>query len=229
MLMTPDHTRPDDAWTIIIPVKDTGVAKTRLSALTQPVRATLALAFALDAASAALACPVVHEVVVVSNDDLAGRELSALGAHVVRDAADDGHNAALTLGVSYARRHEPGVAVAALSGDLPSLRAADLAVAFAAASALPHWFVADAEGVGTTLLASAAGVPLVPSFGPRSRHDHLMSGAVDLAATGLDRLRRDVDTVEHLWQAVRLGVGRHTTRALADLDLDLELRAADIA
>jgi 2-phospho-L-lactate/phosphoenolpyruvate guanylyltransferase len=221
--MTSDNTRPDDAWTIIIPVKDIRVAKTRLSAPSQPARAALALAFALDAATAALASPVVQRVVVVTNDALAGPQLAELGAQVIADLADAGQNAALLTGVAYARRHDAGVAVAAMSGDLPALRSDDLSTALEAAASLPRWFVADAEGLGTTLLAARGDVALRPSFGPRSSQEHTLSGAAELSVDGLERLRRDVDTIEQLWQAVRLGVGTHTRRALHDLDLDLDL------
>jgi 2-phospho-L-lactate/phosphoenolpyruvate guanylyltransferase len=220
-LMTLDQSRPDDAWTIIIPVKDTRFAKTRLSPFSQPVRAALALAFALDATTAALTCPAVRAVLAVTNDDAAARELERVGAQVVSDTPNAGLNAALRHGAAHVRRHDPGLAVAAMSGDLPAVRTVDLTAAFAAAAALPRWFVADADGIGTTLLAVKGAQPLAPSFGPRSRHEHRLSGATDLELADLERLRRDVDTVEHLWQAVRLGVGLHTARALAHLDLDL--------
>lgn len=224
--MTPDHTRPDP-WTIIIPVKDTRVAKTRLSALGKPVRATLALAFAQDSVAAALACELVHEVMVVTNDRTAERVLADLGARVIRDAPDAGLNAAVEHGVGMARRLDPDAAVAAMLGDLPALRGEDLHLAFAAGSRFRHWFVADADGTGTTLLAAVTGVEPAPSFGPRSRRDHHLAGAADIDAPGLVRLRRDVDTVDHLWQAVRLGVGPHTRRAL--VDVDLAMRPAGIA
>jgi 2-phospho-L-lactate/phosphoenolpyruvate guanylyltransferase len=217
--MTPDHARPDATWTIIIPVKDTRVAKTRLSRLSQPVRAALALAFAMDSATAALECPAVLRVLVVTNDGDAGVALEAAGAHVIPDAPDSGLNAALTHGVSTVRREDPAAAVAAMSGDLPALRSEDLTVAFLAGSALPHWFVADAEGSGTTLLAAGPGTSLSPSFGARSRETHARLAAVEIVGPDLARLRRDVDTEEHLRKAVRLGVGRFTRAALADLEL----------
>jgi 2-phospho-L-lactate guanylyltransferase len=184
-LMTPDDARPDHAWTIIIPVKDTRVAKTRLTGLSQPVRAALALAFAQDTVTAALACADVREVV----------------------------------GVTSVRRTDPQAAVAAMSADLPALRSEDLHTALVAGSAHLRWFVADAEGAGTTLLAARRGLALRPAFGAGSRQAHALRGATDLVGPDLERLRRDVDTEEHLWQAVGLGVGHHTLEALAELAL----------
>jgi 2-phospho-L-lactate/phosphoenolpyruvate guanylyltransferase len=217
--MALDNNRPNGAWTIIIPVKDTRVAKTRLSGLSRPVRAALALAFALDSATAALACRDVRDVLVVTNDRDAALALTELGVRVVHDTPDAGLNAALEIGVSAVRRSDPEAAVAAMLGDLPALRPEVLEAAFAGGGQHARWFVADADGTGTTLLAASGGSALRPSFGPGSRDSHSLSGAVDLMAPDLQRLRRDVDTEEHLWEAVRLGVGHHTRGALADLAL----------
>jgi 2-phospho-L-lactate guanylyltransferase len=150
---------------------------------------------------------------------------------VIPDGPGGGQNAALLAGFSHARRYDAGARVAALSGDLPSLRAEDLTHAFTCGAGVPRWFVADADGLGTTMLAVESGRDLSPCFGPRSRHEHRLSGAVDLAAPGLERLRRDVDTVDHLWQAVELGVGSHTHQTLRELGLDpdSQRRATDIA
>ena len=215
--MTPQPNPPAPAWTIIIPVKNTAVAKTRLSGYDQPTRAMLALAFALDSATAALGCPVVRRVVAVTSDHAASRALADIGVEIVPDLPDAGLNAALVHGARVVRRREPSAAVAAMSGDLPALRSDVLTLAIAAAAGLPSWFVADAEGVGTTMLAAGPGARLSPAFGVDSRARHRDLGAVDLAAGGLGRLRRDVDLADHLREAVRLGVGSHTTAALAEI------------
>lgn len=217
--MTLQHARPVPVWTIIIPVKDTRFAKTRLSPLGQPVRARLALAFALDAVSAALASPVVRRVLVVTNDAEAGDALAGVGATVTADAPDAGLNPAIVHGSRVARTDEPEAWVAAMSGDLPALRAEDLTEGMAAADGLAHWFVPDSIGVGTTLLAATGGTRLSPAFGPQSRAGHLALGAVEVTGNGLERLRRDVDTEADLWEAVRLGVGPFTAAALAELQV----------
>jgi 2-phospho-L-lactate/phosphoenolpyruvate guanylyltransferase len=216
--MKPQPAHPAPAWTIIIPVKDTTVAKTRLSHLDQCARARLALAFALDSSAAALRCPAVRRVLVVTNDEEAGQALTAEGAEVVADAPDAGQNAALEHGCAVARFDDPTASVAAMSSDLPALRAEDLTVALAAAEGLPRWFVADADGVGTTLLGASRGARLAPAFGAGSREQHRRQGAVEIGRSGLDRLRRDVDTETDLLDALRLGVGVNTLAALAGLD-----------
>jgi len=219
--MTPHHTGLVAAWNIIIPVKDTGLAKTRLAPFSQPHRAALALAFALDAATAARRCPAVLQVVAVTSDRAAGRALAAIGVHVVPDEPDAGLNHAVAHGAAVVRHGDPRSGIAAMCGDLPALRAADLTRAFALAADLPHWFVADAEGTGTTMLAAVPGAELRPAFGPGSRVRHRDLGAVDVrtdSATGsLARLRRDVDTLDDLSDARRLGVGTYTSAAIVDI------------
>ena len=68
--------------------------------------------------------------------------------------------------------------------------------------------MADAAGTGTVLLA-AAGTALLPAFGAGSARRHAESGARRLDGRW-PSLRRDVDTVADLAEAVRLGLGRHT-------------------
>ena len=59
-------------WVVVIPVKRLDRAKTRLSTRPAPQRGALALAFALDTVRAALACPRVAAVLVVTDDDTVG-------------------------------------------------------------------------------------------------------------------------------------------------------------
>ena len=68
-------------WTLVIPLKPLARAKSRLAdTAADGLRPGLALAFAQDTVAAALACPAVRDVAVVTDDALAGRELAALGA-----------------------------------------------------------------------------------------------------------------------------------------------------
>lgn len=164
-------------WTLAVPLKPLARAKSRLADTADDgVRPGLALAFAQDTVAAALACAAVHDVVVVTDDPLAGRELAALGARIVPDdpAADpaDGLNAALRHAAALARAARPAAPVATLNADLPALRPDELARVLDAAAAFPRAFLADAAGTGTTLLAAAPGRALRPAFGPGSRLGH---------------------------------------------------------
>ncbi|MGW2029856.1 2-phospho-L-lactate guanylyltransferase [Streptomyces sp. NPDC001356] len=205
-------------WTLVIPLKPLARAKSRLADTADDgVRPGLALAFAQDTVAAAVACPAVSDVAVVTDDELAGRELAALGARIVPDTPGSGLNAALAHGAAVVRAVRPGAAVAALNADLPALRPAELSRVLAAASQFPRAFLADAAALGTTLLAAAGDRELRPAFGIDSRARHRASGAVELALTGVDSVRQDVDTAADLRAALALGVGPHTAAASAGL------------
>ncbi|MGP2438544.1 2-phospho-L-lactate guanylyltransferase [Streptomyces sp. JW3] len=205
-------------WTLVVPVKPLARAKSRLSdTADDAVRPDLALAFALDTVAAALACPAVADVAVVTDDPRAGRELAALGAGVVADEPGGGLNAALAHAATAVRAASPGPAVAALNADLPALRPAELTRVLNAAAQFPRSFLPDAAGIGTTLLAAAPGIGLRPVFGPDSRRAHQASGAVELRLAAVDSVRQDVDTGEDLRAALALGVGPRTAAAAARL------------
>ncbi|NUS16833.1 MAG: 2-phospho-L-lactate guanylyltransferase, partial [Streptomyces sp.] len=72
-------------WSLVVPLKPLAVAKSRLAGTAGAGRPTLALAFLLDTVAAALACPGVADVTVVTDDPVAGAEAAALGASVAAD------------------------------------------------------------------------------------------------------------------------------------------------
>jgi 2-phospho-L-lactate/phosphoenolpyruvate guanylyltransferase len=206
----------DGEWHVVVPLKPLLRAKSRLADGTGDVlRPELALAFAQDTVAAALRCPAVAGVTVVTDDALAAAELTALGARRVPDTPGAGLNAALGHGAAAVRAALPRAALAALNADLPALRPAELARVLAAAAPHRRAFLADAAGSGTTLLSAAPGIGLAPAFGPRSRERHRVSGAVELAPPDVCGARQDVDTVEDLRAALRRGVGAHTARLVA--------------
>jgi 2-phospho-L-lactate/phosphoenolpyruvate guanylyltransferase len=218
--MTADTVRPSDApgtaWSLVLPLKPLARAKSRLAAAVGPLRPELALAFALDTVAAALACSAVARVLVVTDDVVAAREVGAAGALVVPDEPDAGLNAALAHGALRAAALSGGGPVAAMSADLPALRAEELGRVLGAARRHGRAFLADARGVGTTLLA-ANGEELEPAFGGASRARHAASGAAELGIDGVESVRRDVDTGADLREALRLGVGPHTAGVVAGL------------
>ncbi|KJY42225.1 2-phospho-L-lactate guanylyltransferase [Streptomyces sp. NRRL B-1568] len=204
------------AWTLVVPLKPLAAAKSRLArGAAQLPRPALALAFALDTVGAALACPCVRDVVVVTDDRPAGARLAALGARVLAEPPGRGGlNAALAHGAQSIRGQWPNSAVATLNADLPALRPAELGRVLDSAGEFPRAFLPDAAGIGTTLLAAAPGMELAPAFEGRSRARHLASGAREIVLAGVDSVRRDVDTEEDLRAALALGVGPRTTAAL---------------
>ncbi|MGX1561860.1 2-phospho-L-lactate guanylyltransferase [Streptomyces sp. NPDC055506] len=205
-------------WTLVVPLKPLAQAKSRLADTADDgLRPGLALAFAQDTVTAALACPAVRDVAVVTDDARAGRELAVLGAAIIPDEPGSGLNAALAHGAAIIRSTRPGSPVAALNADLPALRPPELTQVLDAASEFPRAFLPDAAAIGTTLLAAAPGRELLPAFGTDSRARHRASGAVELGLADVDSVRQDVDTGDDLRNALALGVGPHTAAAAARL------------
>lgn len=202
-------------WSLVIPVKVLALAKSRLTGLSGPSRAELALAMAADTVAAA--CAATGSVIVVTDDDQARAELSGLGAMVVPDEPGSGLNPALRFGAARADERWPGHGLAGLAADLPALGAAELGLALAAAAQAEQAFVADAAGTGTTLYTAAPGVAFCPKFGPGSRAAHLSAGAAEISIAGLEGLRRDVDTVADLRDAARIGLGPRTVALTGSL------------
>jgi 2-phospho-L-lactate guanylyltransferase len=81
--------------------------------------------------------------------------------------------------------------------------------------------------VGTALLA-ASQPPLDPRYGGPSRAAHRESGAVELPGQW-PSLQRDVDTVEDLDEAARLGLGPATQAALERVSRQATVRHFDPA
>ena len=171
------------AWTIVIPVKGTSGAKSRLGA-SQP----LALAIALDtvAATVSAAAAVARVIVVTPSEGEA--PFLALGATIV---ADPGGGLAAAISSGLAAAHGP---TGVLLGDLPALRPDELSAALSMAAAHPRAMVPDAAGVGTVLITAQDARAHSPAFGPNSHALHLAAGYVGLAVDAASGLRRDVDT-----------------------------------
>lgn len=206
-------------WSLVVPVKRLPAAKSRLSGLGE-ARERLALAFAADTVSAALSCPRVTQVIVVTDDPVAAPELASLGARIVPDEPDAGLNPALRHGAAIARAtgaREGGAAVGhaggvgAISADLPALRPDELARVLTAAAAHDQAFLSDTSGEGTTLYTARPGADFAPAFGNGSRDRHAALGAHELNLPDVPSIRRDVDTPDDLRTVLHLGAGPRTT------------------
>jgi 2-phospho-L-lactate/phosphoenolpyruvate guanylyltransferase len=201
-------------WTLVIPVKRTTIAKSRLAPAYPQHRPEFARAFAVDTTAAALASALVRAVLVVTDDPVVAGDITAMGARVVPDLPAAGLNEALLHGAAVAAAEFPGNGIVALSADLPALRPGEL-TAVLAASVAPRSFVIDLPGTGTTFLAAAPGVRLDPRFGVGSALAHQASGAVPIELSGIESVRRDVDTAADLAHAVQLGVGPATAEVMS--------------
>ncbi|MGH8861721.1 MAG: 2-phospho-L-lactate guanylyltransferase [Jatrophihabitantaceae bacterium] len=186
-------------WTVVVPLRALPSAKSRLAASVPPeVFERLVTAIRADTLAAARAAAPVARVVVVGD---------APGANVTLVQTSRGLNGALRDGAAHASARWPADGVAALVGDLPSVRPEELAAALDAAAGHRCAFVADRPGTGTTLLTARPGVPLDPRFGTGSAARHASIAAELDAGPGL---RHDVDTADDLAAAARVGLGART-------------------
>ena len=213
--------RPARAFGVLVPVKQSAVAKSRLQPLGDLARRELVAAFAMDTVAAALECPSVEQVLVVTDDVRLARGLRELGVDAVPDGESQSLNASLRQGAAELLRRRPTLVPVALCADLPALRPAELAHALSASAAGPSApsFVPDAAGVGTTLYVAPSLDDFDPRFGPESRTTHLAYGAQELAPSGIDSVRRDVDTPDDLRAAAVLGLGPRTSFVVTTMGL----------
>jgi 2-phospho-L-lactate guanylyltransferase len=199
----------------VIALKPTEHAKSRLG-VPDPVRRRLAWTMASDTLSAL--SQALSQVLVVSDQPALEARLRRAGlvAEVIGEAGQ-GMNSALSHGAEALRGQGLSTVVACV-GDLPALRPRSVLRVIDASRAHPRSFVADATGVGTTMLV-AHGVELQPQFQGRSAAAHHASGAVSLTAEAIGSpiadARRDVDTEVDLAVAIGIGVGP-ATGALVD-------------
>lgn len=212
----------------VVAVKDLSRAKSRLGVLPAALRGRLASLMAVTVTRAL--SEVVDDVAVVTTAPGIGPLLTAYGvaAQIVADPRA-GLNAAFEAGETVLRGHGCALVVACMA-DLPALSAEAVGAALTPCTGRGRWFVRDAAGTGTTLLA-AHEAALTPAFGAGSAARHAASGAQELSAD--ERLRLDVDELPDLEAAAALGlgppvtallpggrIGRHTTGVVAGADGD---------
>jgi 2-phospho-L-lactate/phosphoenolpyruvate guanylyltransferase len=206
-------------WIVVVPVKRLDRAKSRLQ-LPTAARTALVLAMLEDTVAAASAADGVAGVLVVTSDQAAGETAARYGLGTIPDAGR-GLNAAVRRGwqaaATLAEAAQPATGFAALTGDLPALRPAELAAALVAAQPYPSAFVADRAGTGTTLLTAGPNHEAEPHFGHESRAAHLRTGAYELTGQPWDGLRCDVDVLDDLDAAMQLGVGSRTAAVVDSL------------
>jgi 2-phospho-L-lactate guanylyltransferase len=203
-------------YAVLVPVKRTAVAKSRLGGLGEGVRRELATAFAADTVAALLASEVVARVLVVTDDHQLAGMLRSQGADVMPDGTSD-LNGTLVQAAAEVHRRDPELRLAAVCADLPALRPGEVADAFAATHPSRMSFVSDQDRVGTTAVVAPELAEFRPSFGNGSRAQHLQAGAFEVDGVDVPGLRRDVDDPAGLSEALRLGVGARTARVLTPM------------
>ena len=201
------------SYVALVPVKPPAFGKSRMVGLTDAERRALAAAFALDTVSACLASASIAEVLVVTDDASFSVELGELGAVTIPDGVAMDLNGTLRQSAAEARRRWPELVPVAITADLPAVRGDDLDDALRSIAPGQAAYVADADGLGTTLYTAAYDA-FDPRFGPGSALAHGATGARAITAA-LPRLRRDVDDLVDLADALALGVGPRTAERAA--------------
>lgn len=157
----------------------------------------------------------------------------ALTAVAQSVAVMDHHNTTLPHGVTAppvsagnVPRNQPTAHVKSphcviVPADLACLTPHELADALAFASMnLPETsIVRDSHGDGTALLMVSAPNAKKPRFGPGSASKHRKHGAHNISKRVQPGLRIDVDTLENLRRALKVGVGPNLRELAAELDL----------
>jgi 2-phospho-L-lactate guanylyltransferase len=201
----------------VVALKPTESAKSRLGTLPDPLRRRLAWTMALDTLAAL--SDAVDEVAVVSGQPALESRLRRAGlvVTVVAEPLATGMNAALSHGSAWLAQERGCTTVLASVGDLPALRHESVRRVLAASAGQPRSFLADASGVGTTMLIARA-TGLAPRFQGASAAAHAHSGAValtdDALGGALPDARTDVDTETDLALALPLGLGPSTSRLI---------------
>jgi 2-phospho-L-lactate guanylyltransferase len=183
------------SWTVLLPVKVLARAKSRLAVLAGDRRRELALAFASDTVTAALACPEVARVVVVTSDPVAGSLLAGFGAIIVADEPADRSAALGTLDGASAGGSADGTGPDVI-GELGVQDALNAALRHGAAVAALRWpgtglaaLTADLPALSpaelaTALRAAAAGTPDTPGS-PGAQDDSPVRAAFVPDAAGV--------------------------------------------
>ena len=203
----PDQVR----WWVIVPMKDTRLAKSRLGG--EPGRRReLAIVMARDTLSAAADTPSVDGVLVVCDRHQDAESFTLPGVTVVTRPGLS-LNQAVLAGADVVRAEDASRNLAVLPGDLPYLWPSELEAALRRAAGFAATCVGDRTGHGTTLTTARAGTDLVPSYGARSLVRHREAGAVEVVSPAWSGLRRDVDVAEDLLVTYAL---RPRTRLLVE-------------
>ena len=205
----------------LIPVKELSKAKARLaSALDEKGRRELATALFRDVLAAALECPALDRVAVVTRDRDALQTTSDAGAEGMDDPGDLNESldaVARNVGGQGADR------ILVIHADLPLVSTADIETVARATADVA--LVASGDG-GTNAMVCPAGA-FGFQYGPGSAQAHKEAAwDADLEPELLDLpgLALDIDTpadLERLQQAIETGrpAGEHTLAALITLGL----------
>lgn len=182
-------------WTAIVPMKASGKRKTRLSEhLCAIGREELSENLFYHVVRTLQQCPSVTRLIILSD----GPPL--MGG--VEWIADEGRGLNVELQSARAVIDAP---IAIIHADLPLLEVADVEILLSAATVSGIAIAPDSHGRGTNALAMRAQSAMMLAFGANSFELHQAQAPNGMIITGRQGLALDIDTVDDLDEAIRLG------------------------
>jgi 2-phospho-L-lactate/phosphoenolpyruvate guanylyltransferase len=159
--------------TAILPVKRLYDAKQRLAAgLSGGQRRELAEAMIGDVLEAIGGARTIERTILVTGDPVAQKLAAGVGAEVVPDPEDGGHNQAALAGIARAEAEGAGLVVL-LPGDCPLLDPRELDRLLTGVPERYVGIVPDRHGTGTNALVLSPPDAIAPAFGEGSRDRHI--------------------------------------------------------
>jgi 2-phospho-L-lactate guanylyltransferase len=185
---------------VLVPVKASGLAKSRLSAVLDAPSRVQFVGWMLERVLRAAAGASMRSLSVVGGDAQSASIARRYGAGLIADMGG-GLNAALSRAMAEVRRQ--GLpACMLLAADLPWLTPEDVIALVGASQGGRMAVIAPAQdGAGTNALIAPEGCAFEPAFGPASRARHhrvLARTCVPVTEVCRSGLAFDVDLPDHL-------------------------------
>jgi 2-phospho-L-lactate guanylyltransferase len=206
-------------WTVLLPLRDLGGGKTRLSEGLSPDERKELTRYAVAAVvSACKQTQAVERIVVVTGSAEASQWAAAAGVSAWPEPA--GRLGLIgVMEAAVAAHSNPGSRIAVLMGDLPLASAAAIARCLRHADARPVTLVPSRSGAGTNMLAFTAGAQMPLALGaPDSLARHRRAAAecgLRYQTVKAAPLALDVDDVDDLRLLARVPAARRSLAFLA--------------
>lgn len=189
---------PLQTWAVV-PVKDIGLAKQRLSTIfDSSFRHALVLAMLEDTLRAVAGVTELQGIAVATADPDASEVARRFGAQVWHDAARDGLNEAINAAVR--RLGAMQAAILVLPADVPLVKSENLEdiLHVHAAATVPAFTIVPArDRLGSNAIVNSPAGSVAFNFGPASFHTHLMAArraGIEPRVVEIPSIALDIDT-----------------------------------
>jgi 2-phospho-L-lactate guanylyltransferase len=210
---------------ILVPVKNLDSAKQRLAAvLSQEQRTTLAHTMLKDIFAALAEVPASPPVAIVTSDPFAMALARHFGFAVIEDRENRGETEAIAMATAQAEKRGAAFTLV-LPGDIPLLRASEVAAILAAAPHQGSVLVPAADGRGTNAVLRRPSALFPLRFGNDSFLPHHAAArtagkpCVVLDPADLPGIALDIDRPSDLAQVLGFEMRTRTQKLLCDWNL----------